>query len=195
MNHGRRTRDEIVETAHRLFYAQGFGGTSLSDIASTGNLKKGNFFYYFKTKSELLSAVIDRRLAQSVALLNRLEASATSPAELIMSFVRSHLDDDGEVPQYACSIGTLCSELARMKSPALQRAREEFLLYRDWLASQFSALGHPEQAITLATHLIVRIQGAAIVARSLEDPSISAREIGSIACWLQALREGLALPH
>lgn len=191
MNHGRRTRDEIVETAHRLFYERGFGGTSLSEIASTGNLKKGNFFYHFKSKSELLIAVIDRRLARSVALLSRLEEDAVSPEERLMRFVRSQLEDDGEVLQYGCRVGTLCMELARMKSPALQRAREEFLLHQHWLASQFAAMGKPDQAITLATHLLVRMQGAAIMTQALEAPSISTREIGSIACWLQGLREDL----
>ncbi|KAB2963373.1 TetR/AcrR family transcriptional regulator [Zoogloea sp.] len=194
MNHRRRPRDEIVETAHRLFYEHGFGGTSLSDIARAGNLKKGNFFYYFKTKSELLIAVIDKRLAQSVALLSRLEVDAVSPSERILCFVRSQLEDDGEALPCGCSIGALCTELARMKSPALQRAREEFLLYQHWLAGQFAAMGHPEQAITLSTHLLVRIQGAAVMAQSIEDPSISAREIEGIAGWLQDLREAPAMP-
>lgn len=189
MNHGRRTRDEIVETAHRLFYEHGFEGTSLSDIASGGNLKKGNFFYHFKTKNELLVAVIDRRLAGSVALLSRLEAEAASPGERLLGFVRSQMEDEGEVLQYGCRVGTLCMELARMKSPALQRAREEFLIHQHWLASQFASMGQPDQAINLATHLLVRMQGAAIMAQSLEDPSISTREIESITCWLQGLRE------
>lgn len=195
MNHGRRTRDEIVETAHRLFYEHGFGGTSLSDIANGGNLKKGNFFYHFKTKDELLIAVIDRRLARSVALLSRLEAEAALPEERLMGFVRSQLEDEGEVLQYGCRVGTLCMELARMRSPALQRAREEFVLHQHWLASQFTAMGRPEQAITLATHLLVRMQGAAIMAQSLDDPTISAREIDSIACWLQALLHRAAPCH
>lgn len=187
MNHGRRTRDEIVETAHRLFYEHGFAGTSLSDIARGGNLKKGNFFYHFKTKSELLIAVIDRRLARSVALLSQLETNAASPAERLMGFVRSQLDDEGEVLQHGCSVGSLCIELARMKSPVLQHAREAFMLHQHWVASQFGEMGHPDRAITLATHLLVRVQGAAIMAQALEDPSISAREIGSIACWLRDL--------
>ncbi|MBN8285592.1 TetR/AcrR family transcriptional regulator [Zoogloea sp.] len=187
MTHDRRTRDEIVEAAHQLFYGHGFGHTSLSDIACTGKLKKGNFFYHFKTKSELLIAVIDSRLARSVALLSQLEMNAASPMQRLMGFVRSQLDDQGEVLQHGCSVGTLCIELARMQSPVLQHAREEFMLHQHWLASQFAEMGHPDQGITLATHLLVRVQGAAIMAQALEDPSIGAREISSIACWLQDL--------
>ena len=181
-----------MEAAQRLFHENGFGSTSLADIAATGKLRKGNFFYHFRTKSELLIAVIDRRFVQSAAQLRRLEADASAPAERIIRFVRSQLEDEGPELQLACSIGALCTELARTCSPALPRAREEFLLYRDWLAKQFAALGHPGQALMQATHLLVRLQGAAILARSLEDPSITARELEGIADWLQDLLDGAA---
>ena len=59
----RATRDLIVEAADRLFYRKGYAHTSFSDIADVVQISRGNFYYHFKTKDEILNAVIATRLA------------------------------------------------------------------------------------------------------------------------------------
>lgn len=52
------TRHQIVEAADRLFYERGFEATSFADIAAVVGLSRGNFYYHFRTKDEILEAVI-----------------------------------------------------------------------------------------------------------------------------------------
>ncbi len=59
------TRDRIVQAADQLFYRQGFEHTSFSDIADDVQISRGNFYYHFKTKDEILDAVINVRLVDT----------------------------------------------------------------------------------------------------------------------------------
>ena len=81
------TRDHIVEAADDLFYRQGYEYTSFSDIADAVQISRGNFYYHFKTKDEILDAVINARLANTRKMLERWEIEGTKPADRIRSFI------------------------------------------------------------------------------------------------------------
>ena len=61
---GDNNRTRIIEAADQLFYQRGYNQTSFSDIADITGIPRGNFYYYFKTKDEILAAVVDARVAQ-----------------------------------------------------------------------------------------------------------------------------------
>ncbi len=48
----------MLETAHRLFTEHGFDATSLQLIADTMGVTKANVYYYFRTKIEILEALL-----------------------------------------------------------------------------------------------------------------------------------------
>ncbi|HZK25298.1 MAG TPA: TetR/AcrR family transcriptional regulator [Oscillospiraceae bacterium] len=52
-------KQEIVETAMLLFEQNGIGKTSMSDIAQAAKITKGLVYYYFSSKEELVTAVIE----------------------------------------------------------------------------------------------------------------------------------------
>lgn len=51
-------RQEIIQVAHLLFKEKGYAHTSVELIIQTANIAKGTFYYYFKSKQEVLSAVV-----------------------------------------------------------------------------------------------------------------------------------------
>jgi AcrR family transcriptional regulator len=53
-----RTRKTVLETARRLFTEHGFDATSLQLIADTMGVTKANVYYYFRTKIEILEALL-----------------------------------------------------------------------------------------------------------------------------------------
>ncbi len=53
-------RNEILDTAQRLFIEKGFIQTSVSEIVKEIGVAQGTFYYYFKTKEDILDAIIDR---------------------------------------------------------------------------------------------------------------------------------------
>ncbi len=53
-------RNEILDKAAGLFEANGYNKTTINDILREVNIAKGTFYYYFKSKEELMDAIIDR---------------------------------------------------------------------------------------------------------------------------------------
>lgn len=182
------TRQQIVEAADRLFYERGFEATSFADIASVVGLSRGNFYYHFKTKDEILEAVIAHRLSKTRAMLDAWEAEAKTPADRIHSFIQILITNQTKIMVYGCPVGTLCNELAKLDHIAKDRAAELFTLFRDWLSRQFSALGHDAKAGELAMHILMRSQGVAALATAFRDEAFVRREVDDMCQWLAAQR-------
>ena len=81
------TRDHIVKAADQLFYQQGFEHTSFADIAGVVQISRGNFYYHFKSKDEILDAVINVRLADRQVMLKQWETDGETPLDRIYSFI------------------------------------------------------------------------------------------------------------
>lgn len=54
-----QTRQQIIDTAARLFTSRGFHGTSMSDLAVATRLTKGAFYHHFENKDALFFAVVE----------------------------------------------------------------------------------------------------------------------------------------
>lgn len=58
------TKEQILEAACELIAIQGFGATSLDQILTRSGVKKGSFYFHFKSKEELGFAIIEKMEAQ-----------------------------------------------------------------------------------------------------------------------------------
>ena len=67
-------RNEILDVAERLFCTNGYDNTSTNDILAEIGIARGTLYYHFKNKEDILDAMIDRildetvRKAESIAL-------------------------------------------------------------------------------------------------------------------------------
>ena len=66
-----RTREAILATARRLIAEQGFDATSLQQIAAAMGVGKAHVYYYFKTKTEILDALLTPFADSLEALLDQ----------------------------------------------------------------------------------------------------------------------------
>ncbi len=180
------TREEIVAAADALFYRQGFDHTSFADIAEVVRISRGNFYHHFKTKDEILAAVIARRLAQTEAMLEGWEAAGKTPVERLRSFIRILIANKADIKKYGCPVGTLTGELAKLNHAAQGEARALFTLFRSWLRRQFEELGRGMDADALALHLLARSQGVATLASAFRDEKFIRREVQEMCDWVDA---------
>lgn len=180
------TRDHIVEAADRLFYEQGYEHTSFSDIAGVLRISRGNFYYHFRTKDEILDAVIGRRLDGTRAMLRLWETEGGDPAARIRRFIDMLVANRADIKRYGCPVGTLCGELAKLEHTACGEARGLFTLFRTWLRRQFRALGRGRDADALAMHLLARSQGVAALASAFNDEAFIRQEVARLHDWLDA---------
>ena len=182
-----KTRDRIVETADGLFYRQGFGHTSFSDIAEAVGISRGNFYHHFKTKDDILDAVIGLRLANTREMLAQWEAEGATPEERIRSFIHMMVANRAEIMRHGCPVGTLCTELAKLDHVTHNEATRLFVLFRSWLAGQFRQLGRDRDADALAMHLLARSQGVATLANAFRDERFIEREVMRMDAWLGSI--------
>ena len=190
MNDG-TTRDQIVKAADQLFYRQGYEHTSFTDIADAVRISRGNFYYHFKSKDEILDAVIDLRLVDTRKMLDQWEIEGKDPADRIRSFIHILIANRAKIKRYGCPVGTLCTELAKLGHPAQNEANELFTLFRTWLRRQFELLGRPD-AEALAMHVLARSQGVAALANAFHDESFIKREVEEMSAWLDTIRSSPA---
>lgn len=184
------TRDHIVEAADELFYRQGYEHTSFSDIADAVRISRGNFYYHFKSKDEILGAVIDVRLANTRKMLEKWEIEGKRPADRIRSFIHILIANRAKIKRYGCPVGTLCSELAKLNHGSQSEANMLFTLFRTWLRRQFTLLGRKADADELAMHLLARSQGVATLANAFHDEKFIKQEVRLMCDWLESCAEG-----
>ncbi len=55
-------KNEILDVAERLFTTKGFDGTSTGDILEEIGIARGTLYYHFKSKEEILDAMISRMM-------------------------------------------------------------------------------------------------------------------------------------
>lgn len=183
------TRDHIVAAASQLFYRQGYEHTSFADIAGAVRISRGNFYYHFKTKDEILDAVIGARMADTRRMLAEWEAGSEDPHERLRSFIHILIANRTNIERFGCPVGTLTSELAKLNHPSQSSATELFSLFRGWLRDQFRALGLAEQADRLAMHILARSQGVATLASAFGDEQFIRREVDEMCDWLASIAD------
>lgn len=186
------TRDHIVEAADKLFYQQGYEQTSFADIAGAVQISRGNFYYHFKSKDEILDAVINVRLTNTRKLLAQWEAEGKHPAERIRCFIHILIANRAKIMRYGCPVGTLCAELAKMNHASQAEASKLFTLFRTWLRKQFVQLGRSVDADKLAMHLLARSQGVATLANAFHDEKFLRCEVRQMDDWLDAVTRDIA---
>jgi TetR/AcrR family transcriptional repressor of nem operon len=180
------TRDHIVEAAGELFYQKGFEHTSFTDIADAINISRGNFYYYFKTKDEILDAVIEMRLNSTQRMLDQWELDRQTPAERIRSFIHILVTNRADIKRFGCPVGTLNMELAKLNHVSRVEAAALFTLFRTWLRRQFNLLGRTADADALAMHVLAMSQGVATLANTFHDDKFIQREVRQMCDWLDA---------
>ncbi len=186
MGHG-ATRQQIVEAADDLFYRQGFEHTSFADIAKVVHISRGNFYHHFKTKDDILDAVIKTRLDRTQNMLADWEDEGATPKDRVKSYIKILLTNWSMIKDYGCPVGTLCTELAKLNHASKAEANKVFTLFRLWLRNQFSQLGHTQDADALAMHVLSWSQGVATLGNAFDDYNYVKQEVGKMCDWLDDL--------
>lgn len=92
-------RLQILKSAAAAFHRRGYYGASVEDIARTLRMTKGNLYYYFKDKEEILFACHQYALDILLKILARVEKSPRGPEErlrrIIVAFVHTMIDELG----------------------------------------------------------------------------------------------------
>jgi len=181
---GEALRQRIVTAADELFYRQGYENTSFSDIADDVGISRGNFYYHFKSKDEILNAVIDARIVGIKSMLNDWDKKYSDPKQRLYHYVDMQLQNQENIISHGCPVGSLCTELAKANHSMQDNANKMFTVFRDWLIVQLKLLGISKNTNQIAMHILARSQGIATIMNAFADTKFLRQEAKQLKQWL-----------
>jgi AcrR family transcriptional regulator len=79
----RETLRRIAETGLKLFLENGYEATTLDEIAAEAGIARRTFFYYFKSKEDILMAYLDGGVAQSIEAFLLTQPRESAPLVMV----------------------------------------------------------------------------------------------------------------
>jgi AcrR family transcriptional regulator len=184
-------RERLVAAARELVYLHGVAGTSLADIAKAADVPVGNVYYYFKTKADIIGAVVHTYEDHLQSTLAELERQHRSPKARLKALVgvlaewaAASVAQYGA--QYGCPYGTLSTELAKQADGPDALATTLMQIQLDWAEQQFRSTGRRD-AHDLAVELMAAYQGSAVLASTLGQPELMGQQARRLRRWIDAL--------
>lgn len=189
----RDTRQTILVVAAELFRKQGYGATSMGQVAEQAGISKGNLTYHFPSKQamcEEVTAVAEAYVRER--LITRSFEEAPDALAGLEDFTRRIrrwcLDADGHF--VGCLFTNLAVETRHSDTAIGQLGRNALVGFRDLLAEHFErgqAMGQMRtdmSAATLARMFFWNYEGALTLARAMDDPAEYESFRASLRDWL-----------
>jgi TetR/AcrR family transcriptional repressor of nem operon len=191
---GSNRGQQLVDAASRVIHERGAAATTLAIVASEASVPLGNVYYYFKTKDDLVAAVVASRLEELRAFLAFADRMPT-PVERLRLVVEGFASRAQDIVERGCAYGMLASELAKRDgrdarddaplegvdaAGADGHAAALFSLQLTWMEAQFRTL-EVRAPKGRAVELLCAIQGACLLAHTLHDASIFERRLSELS--------------
>ena len=161
------TRDKLINSAHQLFYKQGFHGTSIDDILKDAGLNKGSLYHLFHGKKELLLTVINERIAYNLEQKYKDIATVNNPLNFLK---KKLLTTESFDFKHGCALNNLVQEISPVDedvAKALLKVYNDlehyyFLAFRDEKLSE-------EEKKSLAKMMVATVEGSIMAAKAAQN--------------------------
>ena len=90
-NNESNRREELLRVSARLFREKGFDGTTIRDISGAAGMHSGSPFYHFKTKQDILVAVMEQGLAEGLRSLEAAMAGGANAEQRFLRMIRAQI--------------------------------------------------------------------------------------------------------
>jgi AcrR family transcriptional regulator len=133
-------RKEIIAAARKLFEASDYKKTTMRDVMDMLGIAKGTIYHYFKSKEELLEAVvediIDDHIARREALLEATPGNALDKLRVLLTSssladdhgqLLTHLHDPGNVGMHTRLLAVAVERQARLFEGLFRQGCDEEL--------------------------------------------------------------------
>jgi len=177
------TRDRLLEAAANLMWERSFQATGVDELCARADAKKGSFYHFFPSKSELAVAAIERSWAVTKAdIFEPIFTKNISGLDQILELARLIYDfqidvaaDKGSV--LGCPFGNLGQEMARQDERIRESLQRIFHAHCDYIEA---ALVRAELAGEIpvgnnrkrAKNIFALLEGALLLAKVANDPQI-----------------------
>ncbi|MFN4319405.1 MAG: TetR/AcrR family transcriptional regulator [Aquificaceae bacterium] len=86
-----KAKERILQSAKELFAKKGYNHTTVEDIVKHAGLSKGAFYFYFKSKDQLMEELINQMAERTKEIMKRWLNKGLSAEEMIRGHIREFL--------------------------------------------------------------------------------------------------------
>lgn len=169
---------KILDAAEARIRQSGYNGFSFRDIAEDVGIKSASIHYHFPTKADLGAAVAQRYTERFLRALDVLEEVGTPALKAWREVFRTTLIRDKAM----CLCGVMAAEQSALPDAVADEAKLFFEAGIDRLKRSIGGRGAKARAI----RVFAMLEGAMLMARSLEDPKIFDQATASLEDLLTA---------
>lgn len=108
-------KKEILDVAEELFTTKGYAETTINDILQKIGIAKGTFYYYFKSKEDVMDAIVERFIEIGVRAAENIAQDSTlkAPEKIFQIIMAQNPDDSGK--------GKMIEELHRVNNAEMHQ--------------------------------------------------------------------------
>lgn len=187
-------REQIIKVASELILLKGFHSTSVDDILHRSGIKKGNFYFYFRSKEELGFAVIHHQMETfwKERLGPILELPVT-PLEKIHTIFQRLLEGQSKANCCGgCPFGNMALELSDTHEGFRSELEQIFgslvEMFHTLLRQAESELREGIDLLELAHFMVASLEGGIMLAKVDKNVLPMRRCISQLENYLNALR-------
>ena len=165
------TIDRLLDAAEDGVRLRGYHAVSFRDLADDLGIKSASVHYHFRQKEDLGVALVERYRDRFFADLEARTAGAKSGAEKLHAFCQAYraaLVGSDRI----CLCGMLGAETCGLPAPLSDAVSGFFRANMDWIDDALSGDLPPPERKALAAALLSTLQGAMMLAVSLDDHGV-----------------------
>ncbi|WP_307347016.1 TetR/AcrR family transcriptional regulator [Caulobacter ginsengisoli] len=194
------TRQRILLAAMDLFWAKGFGSTSISDILSRSQANSGSLYHFFPSKQDVLVGVLEMyRDGIYPMLLEPAWEGVDDPIERIFALLNHYRGSLLETEcTYGCPIGSLALELHEPDPPVRALLAANFNAWTAAIRGLLEQAGERLPAGTdltgLSEFILTTMEGGVMQARTHLEIGYFDRGVALLRQHLNLLMESAKKP-
>jgi len=168
-------RQDVVDTASRLFYKQGYANTGINQIIEESGVVKSSLYASFRSKEDILMAYLETSGAATDAALKAASEKFEDPKEKVLAVFDYLAELVQEKEYYGCNFLNIISEIPK----DAERVRNQIRKQKNGVRNLFANILRPVHKEDLADEIYTLFEGA-LIGNKVHDevwPVISARKI------------------
>lgn len=183
-------KERLMDAVTELIWHGSYGGTTIDDICEKAGVKKGSFYYFFDSKSDLAAAALEATWQQKKPELDSVFSPTVAPLERLRRFCEMGYEHQKEMQkQCGCVLGcplfALGSEVCNQEEKLHKQIKVILGNYHTYIESairdaHLQGLIEAPDAAAKARMLFAYSEGLMTQARILNDVEVLREMAGGV---------------
>jgi AcrR family transcriptional regulator len=162
-------RERLLETAARIFYAEGINTVGVGRIVEEAGVTLATFYRHFPSKQDLILAYLQRVHDDFASRAATAQEAAKDPGDML-KLIGDNITAQLFEPSFrGCAFINAASEFEDRDGPIMRAVLAHRTWFHDLVRDAFASAGHPQPDLAASRYVMLR--DGATTAGYLGDPS------------------------